>query len=532
MNLNTIKNALKEDKLDDLTGLWRNHLQEIFNTPDFKKYWREKTDYNYKDINELVVNKSPDKRDVIFWCIAGGAVSNSMLSYLTGKEPVLNDIDIFVWLKGNNSSTSRYYKTEKVKFVGVERIGKFNIIYKEDKDLDGFLCTDVPKPVRDEKYRRLVQEFDYNACMAYFHPYSEKESFVALAPFTQFIKEQKLKIYNFHHPLSTVIRGVKKQKELNVKFDKSKVVEILANLFSEIEIEKTHLGEKKKAELHECPEILSPWFILDKDKGVYRSIVNKDALINYTDKKYHEIFSFFRLPKNQRDRLLTLIKHDFFSFSKIYQLVNATKVSIPDFNLDQLKRLQPFMKEHGHNIHINPLHMKEWLTLIKKIKKYNNIEFIGFCENIFARDYNEQEGEYYKNIICYDFKDLKSQYEKQLENEKNEILISPLELPDDFKGPITELTTTRELKLEGLELSHCVGGYSTVVREGRSRIFKIRYNNEKATLELNLNTNAKTPYYEVNQLKGFKNSAVSVKTTSFVEKLVNFFNQSLKKNNS
>lgn len=526
MDLNKIKGALASGKLEELKTLTRYHLNEIFNSSEFKRYWREQVGYNYKELEALVISKSPEQRKIAFWCIAGGAVANVMLAYLREEPAVINDIDVFIWVKGNLKPTERYFASSKVKFAGVERIGRFNLIYKEDQDLNEY-SPDFPKKLRDERFLKLVSEFDYNACMAYFHPYSERETFISLPPFCQFIKEQKLKIYNFHHPLSTLIRGIKKEKELKVKFEKGKVVEVLANLFSEIQIEKTHLGESKKAEFSKHPEILNPWFTLNKEKNVFESVVKQESTISYNDKKYHEIFSFFRLPKKQREKILFLINHNFFSFRKIYHLVNSVTVSIPDFNEEQVKRLSPFMKDHGQGFNINPLYIREWLTLIKKIKKFNNLEFIGFCETLFSRDYEYQEINYYQTKKCYDFKELKTKFEEQI-NLENEEIISPLIIPEKFSEFIKELRTTRDLKIEGLELKHCVGGYSSAVKDGRSRIFKIRKNGHKATLELLIHCKEEKTFFEVNQLRGLQNSEADKE----IVKLVNEFVKTLNQNNS
>jgi len=74
---------------------------------------------------------------------------------------------------------------------------------------------------------------------------------------------------------------------------------------------------------------------------------------------------------------------------------------------------------------------------------------------------------------------------------------------------INALTTTKDLQLEGMEMSHCVISYASSCVSGHSRIFKAVNSSERATIEITSDITKKR--WKVSQVRGFNNAKVSTK---------------------
>lgn len=532
-------------------------MSRLFRSKEFTDYWQSYLQIDKQAIKIAVEKHNPNpKTPVSFYCIAGGAVSNLMYAYLTETTPVLNDIDIFCWSKGPAMTHEEYYgdiiedqiepvsritqaKLKKMKieksprtfFTGVVREGMLNLIYQSDSQLleKNLITLEYMKL----KFNELINEFDYNATMAFWTP-EVPNDFHFNKSFAFFIKENILKIFNFNNPISTIFRGIKKSEELKAKFEKNKVIEVIANLFKELNIEETHLGEKKKIEFRNNPKLLEPWFKFDEAKGILVSQLANPTFSSYTQNK-SKVFAFFKLSPWQREQLLFLCDNNFFQFSDMYKFVNSCQVNIPQYNKKQVAKYKDFMARHTR-IKIHPNQINEWLPFIKKCYNTRDQGVIGFIETHmnYALDQHDYDlSSFYKNPQHPpDFYQLKAKYEKELKEEFSDILTTPIAIPDKFKDSFEELISRGALKVEGLELDHCVGGYYHSVKNGRSKIFKIRHNGEKATLEVGINHQYKMPANQtaewpldispvyLRQVRGIKNVQVSKELSEVVAEFI------------
>jgi hypothetical protein len=330
-----------------------------------------------------------------------------------------------------------------------------------------------------------------------------------------------------------LIRGVKKAKELNVKFDKNKVVEVLAHLFSQIEIDKTHLGDKKKLELENNLDILDPWFYYDSQKRTFFSKTEKNEQVKYERLSKSNVFSFFKLPEHQRDNAWFLIENNFTTTKSIAQTIWRTKVMIPDFQKDRVKKYSDFALCHNFSSLINVNYINNWINLISAIKKYSDKlslyekdYFIGIAELHLRANKNQNYENYFAKNFCPSIEKIIEIYQQSLKEESETFLTTPITIPEEFKNNIIELITKRDLRTEGQLLQHCVGGYSGIVSSGRSKIFKIRLDEEKATLELGVtNQGGETVFYFNRQLRGIKNSQVTENMEKLVLKFIERINK-------
>ena len=93
----------------------------------------------------------------------------------------------------------------------------------------------------------------------------------------------------------------------------------------------------------------------------------------------------------------------------------------------------------------------------------------------------------------------------------NDIVCSPPEELTDFQPSTLQvqlLRTYQDLITEGLEMAHCVATYVHKVKAGRSYIYSVRNNEERATVEICLETKPRFLLY-VAQFRGPKNASPS-----------------------
>lgn len=80
---------------------------------------------------------------------------------------------------------------------------------------------------------------------------------------------------------------------------------------------------------------------------------------------------------------------------------------------------------------------------------------------------------------------------------------------------IEQLITSGRLKAEGDAMHHCVGGYSSKVKDGHSFIFRLTIDDKSSTLELNSK-------YQIVQNRGVSNSQPAFKLDDLAKKLARF----------
>jgi hypothetical protein len=159
--------------------------------------------------------------------IAGGSIANLVWELVSGKKAVVNDIDVFIFdgiiseIDPSDRKSLFRYQEKETKFwedysgmryssinkdfytiEGSEHDGMFNRVkYKSNK-----IDTDI-----------ILRSFDINATKV---GYSIGEDKCYWTPeFEEFLNTGELKVCNVMTPAHTVIRIVKKQKELDCKLD-------------------------------------------------------------------------------------------------------------------------------------------------------------------------------------------------------------------------------------------------------------------------------------------------------------------------
>jgi hypothetical protein len=173
--------------------------------------------------------------------------------------------------------------------------------------------------------------------------------------------------------------------------------------------------------------------------------------------------------------------------------------------------LDHYFFEHLKNR--NPLYSLRVYQIIQKLEKEFGIEVWEFVKTKaehfrWQREYtNKNEYKLYlsKANIRNHFQKMEEEFTNnrlmlnQYQNERDLTEFQTLVQQDGFT--INELFTPLELKREGVQMGHCVGGYFQSVLEGRSRIFHLTYQRKHSTLELVWNHFTKSWEIGQNQTK-------------------------------
>lgn len=494
-------------------------------------------------------NKLPDKG---FLC--GGAVSNYIYALEHNLEPVINDIDIFINDRGNerlldlideDELESRYRggyynntittdiqlittgygrtyltsKNERFTMITHERINDLNYVY----------CDVISE--NKHPYDIILQSFDINNCQSGIDLETGKLHYTK--EFVQFIKTKQIKSNIPITPVHTLIRLIKKTKELGCYIDMEKEVQ-LCSLASEItnnvigpityekyltvkdEIDKYFDVTEQKQRTYDDDDFFKVGDI--KSSNTYHSFTPKNNFKNtlledysvndvYVLRKYFDFFVY----KNKRgtQNKLNLIKHyntehkkplqqetknnssgiddlfgvrevrndikDLFTFNMLFV---KDGYHLCDFSGKHIVEINDFLKEH-------PMLCKLLVKCDNLIDQYNIVKFI--------KSLSKKEGGFIigflelSNLNGIDTinKDIILDLIEKKKNEDKNTLISPIDLSGfEFIDSVRELCTNLELKKEGHMMGHCVGGYSSKISNGTSRIFHIHRDNIGSTFEI------------------------------------------------
>ena len=486
--------------------------------------------------------------------IAGGSVSNILISMLHGGEPIINDIDIYIQTKENVSSDwypSTFINEEgfeivndsygkifaengsRMKVLGHTRKGIFNIInyhYENYKRLDASVPT--------EKNLLILQGFDLNCCKAGLD--FEKEKIIYTPEFVHYLKTKQLRVINPCAPIQTTIRIYKKMRDLNCYCDvehEMRFLTVAAKNLNGAQVCK-YIGHETYAKYKKYKEFVDKYFTIREPKNSLEipyplkdkyyidnnrnpdikiwlfdpvmefDIIENVPTINQLKRIWYLLYTYKR--GSEQDRINKIFYKNIFLgkkkedkwFKDYYdennQLIREVNYSSTrhtysmilikndyykcDFDLKHVDYIDNFIKEHsGIQIFLkNCCTLMEEYKLIRFIKSLVNKEgiwVIGVLEN-YIRDNNNL----FINIIN---KEVIIKLVEMYKNENNEALTKAINLSDfEYKGYVKELVTKLQLIEEGKKMGHCVGGFNSVITEGKSRIFHIEYDGIGSTVEI------------------------------------------------
>lgn len=535
-------------------------MQEIIdflNSKDtFKKVCQKLASYGVTVDNYEIINNG---------FIAGGSVSNILISMLHGGEPVINDIDVYKQTKEKisndwypstfineegleivNDSYGRVFVAEdgaRMKVLGHSRKGIFNII---NYHYENYTKLSVPTPT--EKNLVILQGFDLNCCKAGLD--LEKEEIIYTPEFVDYLRTKQLKVVHPCAPIQTTIRIYRKMKDLNCYCDVEHEMKFLTIAIKNVNSGQMskYIGPETYAKYEKCKDFVDKYFKLREPKNseeipyslkdkyyignkrnpdikiwVFDTLMNfniieETSTINrlkrvwyllYTYKKGSEqdrinkIFykNFFlgkekedlwcRTDYDQKDENGEYVKLPYYSSTRYTHSMILTKKDYHkcDFDLKHVDYVDNFTKEHyGMQMFLRNCNtLMEQYELIKFIKSLANKEgnwIIGALENSTTQLTTMRDGNnnLFMNIIG---KEVIIKLVEKYKKENSETLTEAIDLSGfEYKGCVKELVAKLQLIEEGSKMGHCVGGYSGVVADGKSRIFHIECDGIGSTVEI------------------------------------------------
>ena len=192
---------------------------------------------------------------------------------------------------------------------------------------------------------------------------------------------------------------------------------------------------------------------------------------------------------------------------------------------DRLRKIQPLLDKHRY---LDSLLSFLWrygfsfndiLGFITRLSR-DKESFVGFLEN-FMKDRKKQSTLFKGNFSAKDLYDTLFSYHWEEIKEKDRDLVNPVEL-DLFKynKKVSELNSTYKLEVEGHLMKHCVGGYTSAIKNG-SRIFSIESGGSYSTVEFRKNSNG---MWMTKQHYGIRNSKPAEKNVEIVNELKRYLN--------
>ena len=249
-----------------------------------------------------------------------------------------------------------------------------------------------------------------------------------------------------------------------------------------------------------------------------------DFLLNIKDSKLKgQAFNFVKTknPSSVQDIeifLSSILEKD----KKIKELKEKSlkdkESTIPDNlkniynNINYPKLKQLFLYKIQQNEIINPTNLQEKLDKIshylQEVKKDSSLDEL----KRYSLDDIYKAAIEWEKLFKANIKDI------ALDNSK--IVYGPTWKNPEFNGYfIYQLTTEDELKKEGSDLNHCVGGYFSKVKDGSSKIFSLRSSSNKAILTIETSPDL----FRFIQTFGYSNAQPNSDQTS----MINEWKQSL-----
>jgi hypothetical protein len=214
--------------------------------------------------------------------LAGGSIANLIWEEVSGKEAIINDIDIFI-LKELQTNMSNMYLYNKftAKTVSKEvsedyngiRFGYRNQIkyyieesVREDIFNKIYYCSDTKSP------QIIIDSFDLNCCQVGYDLSENK--FYWSKEFIEFINTGEIKIIDLRTPAHTAIRLAKKKVELGAKVseDEFGIAKYVLKHKNIMNVQKYRFKEKYKIEFEKFSDILGDKFKLDRDLDSEKNI--------------------------------------------------------------------------------------------------------------------------------------------------------------------------------------------------------------------------------------------------------------------
>lgn len=415
--------------------------------------------------------------------IAGGAVANSLLNERHSLNSPINDIDVFLFVKNDKPKDSNLDGAEddysgeikgtenNLQISSSKRDGIFNLIeVKVDHILDiEILLT------------QLLERFDINATMAGI-TISSNPRLITLRAFNQFLDNRQIRCVRTHTPVKTILRLLKKEKELSAYLDPRHIEAIYQ--FSRFK--NSQMTEEIYLKFYDQIMHLNPYLrVFKMSTGKYKVFLKKEFIKLHRNEK--------SIMKSGDSYILLPVFEAFLTNNKIYQKylkvrpyqrVLSTFLGYDlfeskmrrDFNENNLIEVEKVLRKvQVLKLAFRKWDLKETIDASLFLKRIDNDDlFMAYSGYLAINQTELKVSELATHLI---------QFKQDYENDLQQLTI-PLEIPKDLKNSVRELLTRYSLMEEGKKLNHCVGGYWDKVASGLCRIISITTSEGSSTMEI------------------------------------------------
>lgn len=510
--------------------------------------------------------------------LAGAAVASAVIEELglsdSGFNIVYNDVDAFINIDAPDHQ-------EEIKRINFERRQKVitSLNGKMEFDFGGY-GEIIPTKVRKYKVKYTSREGMLNKVFVQFFSNKDDSTLKTLdtlisafdfnsvqvgvdvqtgllfgtPAFWNFIGSKQFEVQNLNTPSHTLIRFLKKKKEIGdgVFFDEKQIINACLMAIQNADTRKTgidddipaNFGKETLVKAMSVFDELSQYVYIKEEEHLvntyqtYRFSVKfdmldkayKDVSVLYSSStNYHmerlpisEIISIQALATKGRKSDKNFLRTVFDKSDKYKNLSDVINFK-PSFFIAQQHKDEGTLSQinqllsHRLTVHVSRLGLDGAKDLTTKLhaleKKYGELVY-GIVENTYTWDPIDME-DLEKKIV----EEQKKLTEPLVEYSFKNIKISDYE--------IKELVDSLGLKKEGEYMRHCVGGYSHSVKKRDTKIISFRHDSDKSkhiTVELKkagviADTQA-TAYY-IAQSKKYRNSNPSTEEMELVEDLLN-----------
>jgi hypothetical protein len=158
--------------------------------------------------------------------LAGGSLANLIWESVSGNKAVVSDIDIFELTQLVDKLREKpFYKEEKTKYIdvygGVGTTVDSRSFYYVNKTSQEGIFNYIEYSSNVESPEFIIKSFDLNCTQVCYS--IEKDRFFWSSEFEEFLKTGKILITNLNTPAQTVIRLIKKKRDMNADFDETEL---------------------------------------------------------------------------------------------------------------------------------------------------------------------------------------------------------------------------------------------------------------------------------------------------------------------
>lgn len=216
--------------------------------------------------------------------LAGGSIANTIWALKNGTEPLINDIDVFVYVSHldfidpNDRETLFRYTEKEIEYYedynGYQEHPYDKKFYAiKESTRDGMVNT-ITYDASDKNPMMILESFDLSCTGVGYD--LETGNYFWTQDFEDFIKTGKIKVSNIGTPSHTAIRLAKKSKELGVEMDEFEMNLLIHSIdYNFADTVKRYFKQKRMDDYNSVKEIISEYLVPYRVEEVENMILLK-----------------------------------------------------------------------------------------------------------------------------------------------------------------------------------------------------------------------------------------------------------------